>query len=195
MGPFVLPCLQRAKSKLVLEHLVVAKAGRTDKLEQATLDDILRFGAEELFAEEAAAATQDPQQQQQQQQQIGSQDGTAGFGQKQLRIVWDDDALDRLLDRSQMRVEEAPAEAEEDEDDFSKAFKVIEEMCGGGGGNKWKGVLLGTLHASCTAWTWCRADRWLTGRWGVWVESSGAVVSIGRLAARWGGGSTCGGRR
>lgn len=109
-----------------MEHLVVAKAGRTDKLEQATLDDILRFGAEELFAEEAAAATHDPQQQQQ--QQIGSQDGGGGGGQKQLRIVWDDDALDRLLDRSQMRGEEVPAEAEEEEDDFSKAFKVGEGM-------------------------------------------------------------------
>jgi chromodomain-helicase-DNA-binding protein 4 len=114
---------------MVLEHLVVAKAARADKLEQATLDDILRYGAQELFAEDtdtpaaaaaAAAAGPDGQQpagqtvtQQQQQQQ------------RKLRIVWDDDALDRLLDRSQLdTLDEAAAEAEEEEDDFSKAFKV-----------------------------------------------------------------------
>lgn len=116
---------------MVLEHLVVAKASRADKLEQATLDDILRYGAQELFAEDAdtpptmAAAAAGPDGQQpaegtdaQQQQQ-----------QRKLRIVWDDEALNRLLDRSQLEaMDEATAEAEEEEDDFSKAFKVC--ACG-----------------------------------------------------------------
>lgn len=126
---------------MVLEHLVVAKAARADKLEQATLDDILRYGAQELFAEqsntpETAAAGQDDQaisdaQQQQQQQHDRDKEGSIPQNGKQqqqrLRIVWDDEALDRMLDRSQLKVQadEGAAEAgEEEEDDFSKAFKV-----------------------------------------------------------------------
>jgi len=119
--------LQRAKSKMVLEHLVVSKAARADKLEQATLDDILRYGAQELFNEDSSTGTQAPdgQQQQQQQQQTGGDQPGSGSGKQQLRIVWDDAALERLLDRSQLGVVADAAEAEEEEeDDFSKAFKV-----------------------------------------------------------------------
>lgn len=116
--------LQRAKSKMVLEHLVVSKAARADKLEQATLDDILRYGAQELFNEDSSTGTQAPDGQQQQQQAGGDQPGS-GSGKQQLRIVWDDAALERLLDRSQLGVVAEAAEAEEEEeDDFSKAFKV-----------------------------------------------------------------------
>ena len=43
--------VQRSKSKLVLEHLVVRKAG-TGELNQKELDDVLRYGAAELFARE-----------------------------------------------------------------------------------------------------------------------------------------------
>lgn len=127
---------------MVLEHLVVAKASRADKLEQATLDDILRYGAQELFAEDSsggaapaaaaaaavdAPAPQDGQPPQQQQQQGGT--GSNEQQQQRMRIVWDDGALDRLLDRSQLQQAEqegsAAAEAAEGkEDDFSKAFKV-----------------------------------------------------------------------
>ena len=56
--------MQQAKSKLVLEHLVVSKMGMQAQLRQEELDDLIRYGAAELFAEpaavEAAAAGQLP---------------------------------------------------------------------------------------------------------------------------------------
>jgi hypothetical protein len=124
---------------MVLEHLVVAKAARADKLEQATLDDILRYGAQELFAEEedddnaaagsdaVAAAGADGTAAQQQEDGLAhqQQQKQSGGSKAKLRIVWDDEALHRLLDRSQLTAQPADAEAAEDEDDdFSKAFKV-----------------------------------------------------------------------
>lgn len=45
--------MQQAKGKLVLEHLVVQEAGRSQQLRQQELDDLLRYGAEELFAEQS----------------------------------------------------------------------------------------------------------------------------------------------
>lgn len=145
--PAPLCCRQRAKSKMVLEHLVVAKAGKTDRLAQAELDDILRYGAKELFADdeeepaaavaaaggEAAAAGAD----------AGAAAAAGGDGGDEqaataaaaavskprgaLRIVWDDAALARLLDRSQVEAAAAAAAGEEeqaDDDEFTKAFKV-----------------------------------------------------------------------
>lgn len=41
--------MQIAKRKLVLEHLVVRKMGSKQDLKQEELDDILRYGAAELF--------------------------------------------------------------------------------------------------------------------------------------------------
>ena len=54
--------MQQAKRKLVLEHLVVQNMGRENDLRQEELDDIIRFGTKELFAEfeaEKAAAAPD----------------------------------------------------------------------------------------------------------------------------------------
>jgi hypothetical protein len=147
--------LQRAKSKMVLEHLVVAKAARADKLAQAELDDILRYGAKELFAEDeeeaAAAATATaaaegadaaaaadgngaPAGDGAQQDAAKAGEGgaaaaaAAASGKSALRIVWDDAALGRLLDRSQVEAAAAAAAGEEaaaaEEDEFTKAFKV-----------------------------------------------------------------------
>ena len=45
--------MQQTKNKLVLEHLVVQEAGRSQQLRQQELDDLLRYGAEELFAEQS----------------------------------------------------------------------------------------------------------------------------------------------
>eukprot|EP00775_Hariotina_reticulata_P005696 gene5696-5934_t len=73
--------LQRAKSKMVLEHLVVAKAAKASKLEQQALDDILRYGAKELFAEDEDLQQQQCQQLADEQQQAGGdqqQPGTSG---------------------------------------------------------------------------------------------------------------------
>jgi len=54
--------MQQAKGKMVLEQLVVQKMGKPQQMKQQELDDLLRYGASELFAEqsvklpEAAAA-------------------------------------------------------------------------------------------------------------------------------------------
>ena len=44
--------MQQAKKKMMLEHLVVRRMGATTELKQAELDDILRYGAQELFSED-----------------------------------------------------------------------------------------------------------------------------------------------
>lgn len=44
--------MQQSKKKLLLEHLVVRKMNRGD-LKQEELDDILRYGAKELFMEDS----------------------------------------------------------------------------------------------------------------------------------------------
>ena len=49
--------MQQAKNKLVLEHLIVQEAGRSQQLRQQELDDLLRYGAEELFAEQKTELT------------------------------------------------------------------------------------------------------------------------------------------
>jgi hypothetical protein len=43
--------MQQAKSKMVLEQLVVQKMGKPQQMKQKELDDLLRYGASELFAE------------------------------------------------------------------------------------------------------------------------------------------------
>lgn len=43
--------MQQSKKKLVLEHLVVRKMSSRGDLKQEELDDILRYGAQELFME------------------------------------------------------------------------------------------------------------------------------------------------
>lgn len=95
--------------RLVLERLVVRKAGET--LKQSELDDILRYGAKELFAEEedTAAGTSSTE------GDAGTAGGTtrgtaAAGGTASRRIVYDDAAVERLLDRSQLN---APGEHED----------------------------------------------------------------------------------
>ncbi|KAG0556719.1 hypothetical protein KC19_11G074300 [Ceratodon purpureus] len=89
--------MQMTKKKMVLEHLVVGRM-KKENLNQEELDDILRYGAMELFSEE-------------------DEDGKA------RQIHYDDAAIDRLLDRAQVVDEEEKAEDEED-NDLLKAFKV-----------------------------------------------------------------------
>lgn len=90
--------MQMTKKKMVLEHLVVGKL-KTQNINQEELDDIIRYGSKELFADE---------------------DDEAG---KSRQIHYDDAAIDRLLDREQVGDEEATLDDEE-EDGFLKAFKV-----------------------------------------------------------------------
>lgn len=90
--------MQMTKKKMVLEHLVVGRLKTQQVLNQEELDDILRYGAKELFADE--------------------NDDTK----KSQQIHYDDAAIDRLLDRSQVENEEATPD--EEDNDLLKAFKV-----------------------------------------------------------------------
>ncbi|XP_044472362.1 CHD3-type chromatin-remodeling factor PICKLE-like isoform X2 [Mangifera indica] len=90
--------MQMTKKKMVLEHLVVGRL-KAQNINQEELDDIIRYGSKELFADE---------------------NDEAG---KSRQIHYDDSAIERLLDREQLGDEEAPVD-EEEEDGFLKAFKV-----------------------------------------------------------------------
>ncbi|XP_047157563.1 CHD3-type chromatin-remodeling factor PICKLE isoform X1 [Vigna umbellata] len=90
--------MQMTKKKMVLEHLVVGRL-KAQNINQEELDDIIRYGSKELFADE---------------------NDEAG---KSRQIHYDAAAIDRLLDRDQVGDEEATLDDEE-EDGFLKAFKV-----------------------------------------------------------------------
>jgi chromodomain-helicase-DNA-binding protein 4 len=88
---------QVAKKKMMLTHLVVrpGMGGKGANLSKQELDDILRFGTEELFKEE-------------------------GEGGKDEAIHYDDKAVEELLDRSTRGVEEKENWA----NDYLSSFKV-----------------------------------------------------------------------
>lgn len=90
--------MQMTKKKMVLEHLVVGRL-KAQNINQEELDDIIRYGSRELFADE---------------------NDEAG---KSRQIHYDAAAIDRLLDREQVGDEEASVDDEED-DGLLKAFKV-----------------------------------------------------------------------
>ncbi|XP_059290027.1 CHD3-type chromatin-remodeling factor PICKLE-like [Lycium ferocissimum] len=90
--------MQMTKKKMILEHLVVGRL-KAQNINQEELDDIIRYGSKELFADD---------------------NDEAG---KSRQIHYDDAAIDRLLDREQVRDEDTAVNDEED-DSFLKAFKV-----------------------------------------------------------------------
>ncbi|CAI9772930.1 unnamed protein product [Fraxinus pennsylvanica] len=90
--------MQLTKKKMVLEHLVVGRL-KAQNINQEELDDIIRYGSKELFADD------------------NDESG------KSRQIHYDDTAIDRLLNRDQVGDEEATLDDEE-EDGFLKAFKV-----------------------------------------------------------------------
>ncbi|KAL7165996.1 hypothetical protein ACSBR2_036791 [Camellia fascicularis] len=90
--------MQMTKKKMVLEHLVVGRL-KAQNINQEELNDIIRYGSKELFADE---------------------NDEAG---KSRQIHYDDAAIDRLLNRDQLGDEDATMDDEE-EDGFLKAFKV-----------------------------------------------------------------------
>ncbi|KAK7283118.1 hypothetical protein RIF29_12416 [Crotalaria pallida] len=90
--------MELTKKKMVLEHLVVGRL-KAQNINQEELDDIIRYGSKELFADE---------------------NDEAG---KSRQIHYDDTAINRLLDRDLVGNEEATLE-DEDDDGFLKAFKV-----------------------------------------------------------------------
>ncbi|PIN15481.1 putative helicase [Handroanthus impetiginosus] len=90
--------MQMTKKKMVLEHLVVGRL-KAQNINQEELDDIIRYGSKELFADDNDELV------------------------KSRQIHYDDSAIDRLLNREQVGDEEASVDDEE-EDGFLKAFKV-----------------------------------------------------------------------
>ncbi|KAK9068358.1 hypothetical protein SSX86_012470 [Deinandra increscens subsp. villosa] len=90
--------MELTKKKMVLEHLVVGKL-KNQNINQEELDDIIRYGSKELFADENDEAT------------------------KSRQIHYDDAAIDRLLNRDYTEEENAAMDDTE-EDGFLKAFKV-----------------------------------------------------------------------
>ncbi|XP_047326657.1 CHD3-type chromatin-remodeling factor PICKLE-like [Impatiens glandulifera] len=89
--------MQITKKKMVLEHLVVGKL-KSHHINQEELNDIIRYGSKELFANE--------------QDEVG----------KSRQIHYDDAAIDRLLNREQAGDEENIVDDEDDE--FLNTFKV-----------------------------------------------------------------------
>ncbi|KAH6757889.1 chromatin remodeling factor CHD3 [Perilla frutescens var. hirtella] len=90
--------MQMTKKKMVLEHLVVGRL-KAQNINQEELDDIIRYGSKELFADDNDESV------------------------KSRQIHYDDTAIDRLLNRDQVGDEETLLDDEE-EDGFLKAFKV-----------------------------------------------------------------------
>lgn len=138
--------MQKAKGKLVLEHLVVRKMNKNQDFRQEELDDILRFGAAELFSEEVSAQNdeanveKDGKQVHRELKLLGDSpktkkkdtireaEGRAGRDGGDSRknvVIWDDASVERLLDRS-VAWEGHDASGAEEEDDYLKAFKVAQ---------------------------------------------------------------------
>ena len=94
---------QVAKKKMMLTHLVVQPGmsgqGKAN-LSKKEIDDILKFGTEELFSDE------------------GKEQGEEGESAND--IVYDDKAVSQLLDRSQEGIEEKESWANE----YLSSFKV-----------------------------------------------------------------------
>jgi len=96
---------QVAKKKMMLTHLVVRPGvGRGTNMSKKELDDILRFGTEDLFKEdeEIAATTE------------------GGESASSARIHYDDAAIEKLLDRSQEGIQEK----EDGLNEYLSSFKV-----------------------------------------------------------------------
>eukprot|EP01113_Clastostelium_recurvatum_P041171 TRINITY_DN6499_c0_g2_i2.p1 TRINITY_DN6499_c0_g2~~TRINITY_DN6499_c0_g2_i2.p1 ORF type:complete len:966 (+),score=335.58 TRINITY_DN6499_c0_g2_i2:243-3140(+) len=118
--------LQIAKAKMMLDHIVVKKMGKGGEtlLEEGELDDILRFGTEELFAEELAAQGE-------------KKEGDANENNnnnaewthplyempKSGGIYYDDVAIDRLLDRTADNTDELK-DGSRLQNEYLSSFKV-----------------------------------------------------------------------
>lgn len=89
--------LQLAKKKLLLEHVVVGEAGRGRNMTQEELDDVLKYGTEELFAEEEGEKARNGEEETECAN--AKKWGDGGTSKSSKRILWDEEAVDRLLDR------------------------------------------------------------------------------------------------
>ena len=95
---------QVAKKKMMLTHLVVRPGvGRGTNMSKKELDDILRFGTEDLFKEDDEVG--------------GNNEGVETVSSK---IHYDDQAIEKLLDRSQEGIQEK----EDGLNEYLSSFKV-----------------------------------------------------------------------
>ena len=95
---------QVAKKKMMLTHLIVRPGvGRGQNMSKKELDDILRFGTEDLFKDDDEV--------------VGNGEGGENNA---ARIHYDDQAIDKLLDRSQEGIQEK----EDGLNEYLSSFKV-----------------------------------------------------------------------
>ncbi|XP_029435334.1 chromodomain-helicase-DNA-binding protein 4 isoform X5 [Rhinatrema bivittatum] len=97
---------QVAKKKMMLTHLVVRPGlgSKTGSMSKQELDDILKFGTEELFKDEAT-------------------EGENKEGEDISVIHYDDKAIDRLLDRNQDETEDTELQGM---NEYLSSFKVAQ---------------------------------------------------------------------
>uniref|UniRef100_A0A8C6Y4H7 Chromodomain-helicase-DNA-binding protein 4 n=1 Tax=Naja naja TaxID=35670 RepID=A0A8C6Y4H7_NAJNA len=97
---------QVAKKKMMLTHLVVRPGlgSKTGSMSKQELDDILKFGTEELFKDEAT-------------------EGDNKEGEDSSVIHYDDKAIERLLDRNQDEIEDAELQGM---NEYLSSFKVAQ---------------------------------------------------------------------
>ncbi|OCT69803.1 chromodomain-helicase-DNA-binding protein 4 isoform X3 [Xenopus laevis] len=97
---------QVAKKKMMLTHLVVRPGlgSKTGSMSKQELDDILKFGTEELFKDEAT-------------------EGENKEGEEISVIHYDDKAISRLLDRNQDEIEDAELQGM---NEYLSSFKVAQ---------------------------------------------------------------------
>ncbi|CAH2077310.1 unnamed protein product [Thlaspi arvense] len=95
--------VQMSKKKMLLDHVVVGKP-KAPNLSQEELDDIIRYGSKDIFTEENEEA------------------GKLG------KIHYDDDAIEKLLDRDHVNAEEVSVDDEKEDGFFEVAnFEYIDE--------------------------------------------------------------------
>lgn len=104
-----------AKKKMLLTHLVVraglgAKDGKS--MSKTELDDVLRWGTEELFKEEEAPV------------EGADGEGTSSKKPNEQEIVWDDAAVDFLLDRNKEEEGQDGEKKEHWTNEYLSSFKV-----------------------------------------------------------------------
>lgn len=98
---------QVAKKKMMLTHLVVRPGlgSKTGSMSKQELDDILKFGTEELFKDEA------------------TEGGDSKEGEDSSVIHYDDKAIERLLDRNQDETEDTELQGM---NEYLSSFKVAQ---------------------------------------------------------------------
>uniref|UniRef100_A0A0N4ZRZ9 PHD-type domain-containing protein n=1 Tax=Parastrongyloides trichosuri TaxID=131310 RepID=A0A0N4ZRZ9_PARTI len=97
-----------AKKKMLLNHLVVRanSSGKGPSLSKTELDDVLRWGTEELFKED------------------DNNDENNDGKPSENAIVWDDEAIDKLLERKLFDPNEKVEEKKDWSDEYLSTFKV-----------------------------------------------------------------------